>query len=77
MEYSMSDVMIHFNENTTHDDREVLRDTLLQLNGVMAADVHDNRPHLMVIAYDPELIGSQELLSTMQANSMHAQLVGL
>lgn len=37
----MVDVLIHIDENTTHSDR----DKLLSLEGVMAADYHDEKPH--------------------------------
>ena len=77
MSNHISDITVHFNEETNHDQREDLRDTLLDLNGVMAADCHDEKPHLMIIAYDPELVTSQDFLSTMNNNGLHAQLVGL
>ena len=73
----MSDITLHINEDTNHDDRESLRDVLLDMNGVMSADCHDEVPHLMVIAYDPELVSSQDFLLTMNKQGMHSQLVGL
>jgi len=73
----ISDITLHINENTDHDERENLRDTLLEMDGVMAADCHDEKPHLIVIAYDPELVSSHDFLSTMNNTGMHAQLIGL
>ena len=73
----ISDITLHFNEETNHEQREDLRDTFLEIDGVMAADCHDERPHLMVIAYDPELVTSHDFLSTMSNSGMHAQLLGL
>jgi len=40
---------MHIDENTSHEDREVFRDALLGMDGVMAAAYHDEKPHLMVI----------------------------
>ena len=73
----ISDITLHFNEDTNHDQREELRDKFLVIDGVMAADCHDEKPHLFMVAYDPELVSSRDLLSTMNNNGMHAQLLGL
>ena len=51
-------VTLHIDEGTTHDERENFRDALLGLNGVMAAAYHDEKPHLMVVVYDPALVKS-------------------
>ena len=48
------DITMHIDENTTHEDRERLRDQLLSKDGVMAAAYLDEKPHLVVIAYDPD-----------------------
>jgi hypothetical protein len=68
-------VTMHIDENTTHDNREVLRDALLNLNGVMAAAYHDERPHLMVVIYDPERVKSAEFVNAAKKQGLHAELV--
>jgi hypothetical protein len=68
-------VTMHIDENTTHEDREALRDALLNLNGVMAAVYHDERPHLMIVVYDPERIKSIEFVNTAKSRGLHAELV--
>jgi hypothetical protein len=68
-------VTMHIDENTTHEDREALRDALLNLNGVMAAVYHDERPHLMIVVYDPERIISIEFVNTAKSRGLHAELV--
>ena len=77
MEKKMTDVLVHIDENTTHSDRESLRDKFLALDGVMAADYHDEQPHLMVILYDPDTISSMEFINTAKSMNLHAELVGL
>ena len=73
----MTDITLHINESTNHSDREALRDSLLGMDGVMAAAYHDEKPHLMMIEYDPDLINSTEFLTSASDRGLHAQLIGL
>ncbi|HEY5634875.1 MAG TPA: hypothetical protein VIT02_14065 [Burkholderiaceae bacterium] len=73
----MADVMIHVDESTSHADREALRSELLARDGVMAADYHDDKPHLILVLYDPDEVSSKQLLEVPAARGLHAQLVGL
>ncbi len=77
MDTKMIDVMLHIDENTSHDKREAFKDSLLCLNGVMTADYQDKKPHLVVVGYDPDIINSSELLSAASSNGLHAELIGL
>jgi hypothetical protein len=77
MSNQMVDVTIHLNEETAHADRESLRDAILQHKGVMSADYHDERPHLIIVEYDPEETSAQDLLQIAKKRGLHAQLVGL
>ena len=73
----MTDVTLHIDENTGHDEREHFRDSLLNLNGVMAAASQDKTPHLIIVEYDPDTINSSEFLAAASQNGLHAELVGL
>ena len=77
MNFKMVDVTLHIDENVTHDDRENLRDQILQMNGVMSADHHDERPHLIIIEYNPDITGSYQFLEIAKQNDLHAELIGL
>ncbi len=77
MSDQMADILMHIDENTTHEAREKLRDELLNLEGVMAASYHDEKPHLMVLAYDPEVINSSAFIKVAQEQGLHTELVGL
>ena len=68
-------VTLHVDENTTHDERKGFRDALLDLDGVMAAAYHDERPHLMVVVYDPGLVKSIEFVNLDKNRSLHAELI--
>jgi hypothetical protein len=77
MDIKMTDVTLHIDENTTKTDRESLRDSLLNLDGVMTADYHDVKPHLMIVGYDPDTINSSNFLSVTKTRGLHAELIGL
>ena len=77
MSTTMLDVTLHIDEETTHDEREGLRDVFLSKNGVMTADCRDDRPHLMIVGYDPEDITAVELLATAQNRGYHAELIAM
>ena len=77
MSTTMLDVTLHIDEETTHDEREKLRDTFLGKKGVMTADCRDDRPHLMIVGFDPENISAVELLATAQNRGYHAELIAM
>lgn len=68
-------VTLHIDEGTTHDERENFRDALLGLNGVMAAAYHDEKPHLMVVVYDPALVKSIEFVNVAKSRGLHTELI--
>ncbi len=71
------DVMLHIDEELSHGNLEDFRDVLLHENGVYSASFHDDKPHLMIIVYDPEVIKSLEFVKLAKQHNMHAELVGL
>lgn len=77
MSDQIADITMHIDENTTHEAREKLRDKLLSMDGVMAASYHDEKPHLMVMAYDPDVVNSLAFVKTAEEQGLHAELVGL
>lgn len=77
MSINMADITLHIDENTSHDDREALRDSLLAMSGVMAAAYHDEKPHLMIIEYDPDVINSTAFLQAVSNRGLHGKLIGL
>ena len=75
METKWAEVTLHIDEETTHDQRENFRDRLLGKDGVIAASCHDERPHLMLIEYDPGIINSREFLAEASTSGLHAELI--
>lgn len=77
MDTRLADVTLHIDEDTSHEDREKFRDMLLAMNGVMAAAAHDEKPHLLLIEYDPAVIKSIEFVNAAKKQGLHAELIGL
>jgi hypothetical protein len=76
MTVSMVDITLHIDEETSHEDRERLRDKILGTDGVMAAAYHDEKPHLMIIEYDPDVVNSSAFIKIAQDSGLHAELIG-
>ena len=71
----ITDVIIHVNESINNFEEENLLGELRKLDGVMSPEF--NRPHLMLVTYDPEMVNSYDLLSTVRSEGYHAQLIGI
>lgn len=70
----ITDVIIHVDESISNFEEEELLGELRKLDGVMSPGF--NRPHLMLVTYNPEKVNSYDLLSTVRSEGYHAQLIG-
>lgn len=77
MDTKLVDVTLHIDETIDHETREGVQDKLRALSGVMAAASHDERPHLVVVEYDPDQVSSQNILACVKDQGVHAELIGL
>ena len=77
MSNKMVDITLHIDEETSHEDREGFRDTLLDMPGVMAASCRDKHRHLMVIEYDPDEIDPKEFVVAAEHRGYHSELIGM
>ena len=77
MSNKMVDITMHIDEETSHEEREDLRDTLLDMPGVMAASCRDKHRHLMVIEYDPDSINPKEFVVAAENRGYHSELIGM
>jgi hypothetical protein len=77
MEFNIVDVTMHIDENITHNDLEDLRDQLLMQPGVIAASFHDQKPHLIMIEYNPDVTSSSAFINVAKQRHIHAELIGL
>ena len=73
----MVDVTIHVDETIDHDRRTKIADIVRTHAGVTGVAHHDQKPHLMIVEYDPAAVTSQALLQVVRDQGVHAELVGL
>ena len=74
---NMADVVIHINESVDHDQRMAIAAIVRAHKGVMAVAHHDEKPHLMIVEYDPAEVHAKDLLQATLDQGVHAQLVGM
>jgi hypothetical protein len=43
----------------------------------MSVCYHDEKPHLMIVEFDPDTVTSQDLLQIVLGQKVHAELIGL
>lgn len=77
MNDSISDVIIHVNENLNERALQSLEDAIREDRGVVAIGHNPKRPHLIMLAYDSTVARSTSVMHQFQKRGLHAQLVGL
>jgi hypothetical protein len=77
MDINMVDVTIHIDESLDHDKRKSLVETLRKQEGVISVGHRDEKPHLLVVEYNPDQTSSKVLLERVKSDGIHAELVGL
>ena len=73
----MADVVIHVDETIDHDRRTAIADMVRNHAGVVGVAHHDEKPHLLIVEYDPDAVTSRTLLDVVTAQGVHAELIGL
>jgi hypothetical protein len=74
---SLVDTTIHIDKDTDADTRTKIDEALRKVQGVMAVAMHDDKPHLIVIEYDPDKTSAKSLLIVVKELAGHAELIGL
>ena len=77
MDIQLADVIVHIDETLPKDQREQIEQHLRELDGIVSVHNPDNKPHLSVVQYNPEVSSSGVILETVKGQGVHAELVGL
>ena len=70
-----SNIVIHVNENMDNQRREIFSSDVLQLTGVVSAEIQDNLPHLMIVGFNHSKTKALDILSGIRKSGSHAQLI--
>jgi myo-inositol-hexaphosphate 3-phosphohydrolase len=77
MDIQLVDVTIHVDETLPEEQREVLVDKVREHDGVVSVGNHADKPHLLVVEYNPDKVNSQEILGFVKNQGVHAELIGM
>ena len=73
----IADVTIHIDETLDHSGLQDLADEIRQVGGVESVTFHDDKPHLMIVQYDPGQTSSSSIHQKISDKGVHAKLIGL
>jgi len=71
------DVTIHIDSETNADTREKIDAALRTLPGVISVHMPNEEPHLLVVAYNPDVTTSTHMLTTVRELAGHAEMIGM
>lgn len=77
MSNGMVDVTVHINETLDSMLRGQIADKLRTIKGVASASIREKTPHLMVVEFDPEQLGTRDILDAVTGAGVRADLIGL
>ncbi|MDP1923845.1 MAG: hypothetical protein Q8K57_03565 [Thiobacillus sp.] len=72
----INDVVLHVNETLDAQARHDLEDRMRAIDGVISPGFNERTPHLMVVAYNSDRVGSGQLLDAVSCQGYHAQYCG-
>ena len=73
----IADVTVHIDETLDPSKLQDLADEVRQVGGVESVTSHDDKPHLMIVKYDPSQTNSSSIHQAITAKGIHAELIGL
>jgi hypothetical protein len=72
----INDVVLHVNETLDPNARHELEDQMRAMDGVICPRFNDSKTHLMIVAYDPDLLSTGDVLNEVRRKGYHAQHCG-
>ena len=70
------EIVVHIDETLGQERRKDLVNALESTGGIQAAEFCPLRFHLMLVRYNRELMSSQDVLGKVNAENVHAKLIG-
>jgi hypothetical protein len=77
MDIDLADVTIHIDQTLDEDGQAKLEEAFRNRIGVVSVRINPDRPHLVVIEYNPKMINSRDLVDIPRFQGLHGELVGL
>lgn len=77
MDINLADVTIHIDETLDDSGRNKLEEAFRGRDGVVSVLINPDRPHLVVVEYNPQTINSRDLVDIPRFHGLRGELVGL
>jgi hypothetical protein len=77
VDIKLVDVTVHIDPDLDSAGRATVENTVRALDGVVSVHMPDDRPHLVVVEYNPDKVNSKGILDAILGQGMHAELAGL
>ncbi len=77
MDIDLADVTLHIDQALDQESAARLEEALRQRIGVISVRINPDRPHLVIVEYNPRLINSRDLVDIPRFQGLQAELVGL
>ena len=77
MTTNCSDVIVHIDETLQSNQLNTLEDDIFKIGGVMSACNRDDKPHQILVTYNPEQVNAHDILVKVRSEGVHAELVGI
>lgn len=77
MDINLADVTIHIDETMDEEVQVKLEEAIRNRDGVVSVRINPDRPHLVLVEYNPRMIRSLDLLDITKFQGLHGELVGL
>lgn len=77
MDIQLADVTVHIDENLDAALRARIEEKVRAVEGVVSFHNPEDRPHLVVVEYNPERVNSSAILEAVKGEGVHAELIGL
>jgi len=75
---SIADIVVHLHPDISCDDEEKVERDLRARNGVISVHFNEKQhPHAVVVAYNPEAVTSQEVLTEIRKCDKQAVMAGI
>lgn len=74
---SLTDITIHIDKDIDATARSKVENGLRIINGVVSVHMNDEKAHLVVVEYNPDVTSSSHILAMTKELAGHAEMVGL
>ena len=77
MDIQMADVTIHIDQALEGETLKTIEQAFRQRMGVLSFGFNPERPHLVVVEYNPKMVKSRDLIDIPRFHGLRGELVGL